>query len=124
MHAVFRTGGRDVREASDPADGVRDLPPGGRAPRTPKDEPRLEVGVPKDFGLGLMSMYGDIGLETTLLGSMAPKEMFSSESLELLCSGVSGSPCSKVAGVASLPCALSEDTLNDVVLEADIVKQT
>ena len=51
---------------------------------------------------------------------MAPKLTSCSESLELDPIGVSIAPRSRVAGIAGFPGALSEDTLNDVVLEADI----
>ena len=64
-------------------------------------------------------MYGDIGLGTPLF-LVGPKLTSCSESLELDPIGVSTAPCSRVAGIAGFPGALSEDTLNDVVLEADI----
>ena len=119
-HEPLRTGGVDVRGRVGPEGLVGALTPPGRiVPRRPKGDPRLEVGVLRLLGFGEMSMIGDICLETPLF-LVGPKLTSCSESLELDTIGVSTAPRSRVAGITGFPGALSEDTLNDVVLEADI----
>jgi hypothetical protein len=51
---------------------------------------------------------------------LGPKRALESESDDVDPIGVSTPSCSRVVGMANFPGALSEETLNDVVLEADI----